>query len=239
LNRIWILICMLSLTLCGIATAQDDRPLGDVARDARAAKSSAAKAAKVVTNDEVPAATDQGGNAPLSGDKEAYCEKLRLRKDPWAEQNCAALRLDMGTEYEELTARIFEIDKNLCGARGGKGVPAKMSNDAQLVAQSREVSALNEKFQEMMKAQMKAYMDTQIEANAIRKEEVEELSTAAPNWERPTNQMSADEKQRFEEIDRKYKARIQEKDDLGKRILARGARYAVDQDRMSLVCDNH
>ena len=230
---------MLSLTLCGIATAQDDRPLGDVARDARAAKSSAAKAAKVVTNDEVPAATAQGGNAPLSGDKGAYCEKLRRRKDPWAEQNCAALRLDMGTEYEELTARIFAIDKNLCGARGGKGVPAKMSNDAQLVAQSREVSALNEKFQEMMKAQMKAYMDTQIEANAIRKEEVEELSTAAPNWERPTNQMSADEKQRFEEIDRKYKARIQQKDDLGKRILARGARYAVDQDRMSLVCDNH
>jgi hypothetical protein len=238
LNRASILICTLSLTLCGIASAQDDRPLGDVARDARAAKSSAPKAAKVVTNDEVPASADQGASGPLSADKAAYCEKLRLRKDPWAEQNCAALRLDMGSEYEDLTARIFAIDKNLCGARGGKGLPAKMSNDSQLAAQAREVSALNEKFQEMMKAQMKAYMDTQIEANAIRKEEVEELSTAAPNWERPTNQMSAGEKQRFEEIDRKYKARIQEKDDLGKRILARGERYAVDQDRMALVCDS-
>jgi hypothetical protein len=238
LIRASVLIGMLLFTLCGTASAQDDRPLGDVARDARAAKSSAPKAAKVVTNDEVPASASEGGNGPLSGDKAAYCEELRRRKDTSAEQNCAFLRLDMGSEYEELTARILALDKNLCGARGGKGLPGKTANDPQLAAQSREVSALNEKFQEMMKAQMKAYMDTQIEANAIRKEEVEELSTAAPNWERPTNQMSPDEKQRFEEIDRKYKARIQEKDDLGKRILARGGRYAVDQDRMALVCDS-
>jgi hypothetical protein len=238
LSRISILICMSLLTLCGTAFAQDDRPLGDLARDARAAKSSAPKAAKVVTNDEVPASAAQGGNAPLSADKEAYCEKSRLRKDPSAEQNCAFLRLDMGSEYEDLTARILALDKNLCGVRGGKGLPGKTANDPQLAAQSREVSALNEKFQQMMKAQMKIYTDAQIAANAIRKEEVEELSSAAPNWERPTNQMSADEKQRFEEIDRRYKARIQEKDDLGKRILARGGRYAVDQDRMSLVCDS-
>jgi hypothetical protein len=239
LTRISILICALSLTLCGVASAQDDRPLGDVARDTRAAKSSAPKSTKVVTNDEVPASADQAGNQQVSPEKQAYCEKLRQLKVSSAEQYCAALRLDMGSGYEDLTARIFAISKNLCGATAGKGLPSKTSNDPQLVAQTREVNALREKFQEMMKAQMKSYVDTQVEANAIRKEEVEELSTAAPNWERPTDQMSAAEKQRFEEIDRKYKARIQEQDDLANRILARGARYAVDQDRMSLVCESH
>ncbi len=239
MRRISILICILSLTLCGIASAQDDRPLGDVARDTRAAKSAAPKAVKVVTNDEVPASGDQGAGAPLSGDKQAYCEKLRQLKVPSAEQSCTALRLDMGSEYEELTARIFAIDKNICVATAGKGSAGKRANDPQLVAQTREVSGLHEKFQEMMKAQMKAYTDALVAANEIRKEEVEELSTAAPNWERPTSQMRPGEQQRFEEIDRKYKARIQEKEDLQQRILARGTRYAVDQDRMSQVCDSH
>ena len=239
MSRTAIFICIMSLTLCGAASAQDDRPLGDVARDARAAKSSAPKAAKVVTNDEVPASADQGASAPLSGDKQAYCEKLRQLKVPLAEQSCAALRLDMGSEYEDLTARIFAIDKTICVATAGKGSAGKMANDPQLVAQAREVSGLHEKFMEMMKAQMKAYSDALVAANEIRKEEVEELSTAAPNWERPTSQMGPGEQQRFEEIDRKYKPRIQEKEDLAQRILARGRRYAVDKDRMSQVCDSH
>lgn len=239
MSRTAIFICVLSLTFCGMASAQDDRPLGDVARDARAAKSSTPKSAKVVTNDEVPAISGQNGNGPLSADKQAYCEAMRQRKDPAAEQNCAALRLDMGSEYEDLTSRILAIDKNLCGSTGGKTLASRMANDPQLAAQVRELSALNEKFQEMMKAQMKLFTNAEVDANAIRKEEVEELSTAAPHWERPTNQMSPDERERFEQIDSKYKPRIQEKEDLAQRILARGQRYAIDQDRMSQACDSH
>jgi hypothetical protein len=239
LNQASIFICVLSLTFCGVASAQDERPLGDVARDARAAKSSAPRAAKVITNDQVPASTEQGGNGPLSAEKEAYCEELRRRKDPSAEQNCALLRLDMGSEYEDLTARIFALDKNLCGATGGKGLPTMMPKDPQLAAQTREVSALNEKFLEMMKAQMKVFSDAEIDTMAIRKEEAAELSTAAPNWERPTDQSTALEKQRFEEIDKKYKPRIQEKDDAAQRIRGRGLRYLVDQARMQNVCDSH
>jgi hypothetical protein len=232
-------VCILSLTLCGAASAQDERPLGDVARDARAAKSSEPKAAKVVTNDQVPASVDQGGNGPLSAEKEAYCEEMRRRKDSVAEQGCALLRLDMGSEYEDLTARILTLEKNLCGAAGGKGLPTTMPKDPQLAAQARELSALSVKFFEMMKAQMKPYSDAEIEVNAIRKEEAEELATAAPNWERPANQVSALEKQRFEDIDKKYKARIQEKEDAAQRIRARGVRFLVDQGRMEQVCDSH
>jgi hypothetical protein len=230
---------MLSLTLCGAASAQDDRPLGDVARYARAAKSSAPKAAKVVTNDEVPAAADQGGKGPLSAEKEAYCEELRRRKDAAAEQGCALLRLDMGSEYEDLTARISALNKNLCAATGGKGLPTKMPDDPQLAAQTREVSALNEKLLEMTKAQMKVFSDLEIETMSIRKEEAAELSTAAPNWERPTDQSTALERQRFEEIERKYKPRIQEIDDAAQRIRARAMRYLVDQARMQNVCNSH
>lgn len=230
---------MLSLTFCGAAAAQDDRPLGDVARDARAAKSSGPKATRVVTNDEVPASADQTGNGPLSAEKEAYCEEMRRRKDSAAEQGCALLRLDMGSEYEDLTARILTLEKNLCGVAGGKGLPTMMPKDPQLAAQTRELSALSVKFMDMMKAQMKPYTEAEMKVNAIRKEEAEELSTAAPNWERPANQVSPAERQRFEEIDKKYKARIQEKEDAVQRIRARGVRYLVDEGRMETVCDGH
>jgi hypothetical protein len=239
LNQASIPIFVLSLTLCGPAFAQDERPLGDVARDTRAAKSTAPKAAKVFTNDEVPDKADQSGKGPLSAEKEAYCEELRRRKDPSAEQNCELLRLDMGSEYEDLTARIFALDKNLCGATGGKGLPTRMPNDPQLAAQTRELSALNEKFLEMMNAQMKVFSNAEIETMAIRKEEAAELATAAPNWERPTEQSTALEKQRFEEIEKKYKPRIQEKDDAAQRIRPRGLRYLVDQARMQNVCNIH
>ncbi len=239
MSRATTLICMLLLALCGAASAQDERPLGDVARDARAARSSSPKAAKVVTNDEVPASAGQGAGGPLSADKAAYCEEMRRRKDSVAEQGCALLGIDMGSEYEDLTARILTLEKNLCGATGGKGLPTIMPKDPQLAAQTRELSALSVKFMEMMKAQMKPYSDAESEVNAIRKEEAEELSTAAPNWERPANQVSPAERQRFEEIDKKYKARIQEKEDVVLRLRARGVRYLVDEGRMEHACDSH
>jgi hypothetical protein len=239
MSRALILICTLSLTLCGVASAQDDRPLGDVARDSRAAKSSAPKAAKVVTNDEVPASTDQGGSGPLSGEKEAYCEELRRRKDTAAEEGCALLRIDMGSEYEDLMVRAIALEKNLCGAAGGKGLPSTVPKDSQFAAQTRELSELSVRFLDMMKAQTKAYTDAEIKVNAVRKEEAVELSTAAPNWERPANQVSPAERERFEEIDKKYKARIQEKEEAAQRMRARSVRYLVDQGRMQHVCDNH
>ena len=234
-----MVVWILSLSLCGVASAQDDRPLGDVARDTRAAKSSAPKAAKVVTNDEVPASSDQGAGGPLSDDKAAYCEALRRRKDPSAEQNCALLRINMGSEYEDLTARIVALQKSLCGVTAGKSVPATMLNDPQLAAQARELSALNEKLLEMMKAEMKKFSDTEIATMAIRKEEAAELATAAPNWERPDDQTTALEKQRFAEIEAKYKPRLQVADDAAQRIRPRGLRYLVDQARIQDVCSSH
>jgi hypothetical protein len=239
LTRISIFIYVLYLTFCGVASAQDDRPLGDVARDSRAAKSSAPKAAKVVTNDQVPSSTDQSGNGPLSAEKAAYCEELRRRRDPAAEQGCTLLRIDMGSEYEDLMVRVLTLEKSLCGATGGKGLPSTLPKDPQFAPQTRELSALSVKFLDMMKAQMKAYSDAEAGVLAIRKEEAAELAIAAPNWERPDNQVSPAEKQRFEEIDQKYKARVQEKEDAAERARNRGVRFVLDQGRMQHVCDSH
>jgi hypothetical protein len=88
------------LIFTGVACAQDDKPLGDVTREARAAKSSQPKAAEVVTNDSIPGGKDQAAADKLSADKQAFCNYLRQRKDTAAEQGCMLLGIDMGPEYE-------------------------------------------------------------------------------------------------------------------------------------------
>lgn len=99
------------LVLSGVSTlAQDDKPLGDLAREARASKSAQPKSAKVTTNDDVPSSEAAVGGA-LSARKQDARDELRRRKDMTAEQNCLLLALDMGSEYEALTARLFELGK--------------------------------------------------------------------------------------------------------------------------------
>ena len=57
------------------ASAQEDKPLGDVARAERAGKSSAPKSAKVTTNDEIPSSPEISGGT-LSAPKQAFCDEL-------------------------------------------------------------------------------------------------------------------------------------------------------------------
>jgi hypothetical protein len=109
------------LILAKASCAQENKPLGDMAREARAAKSSSPKSATVITNDDVPSGKNQGVTGKLSPDKQAFCDKLRQRKDPAAEQGCALMSVDMGPEYENLTSRYAELAENLCGASEDEG----------------------------------------------------------------------------------------------------------------------
>jgi hypothetical protein len=240
LKRAATLPSLLFLIFANIAFAQDDKPLGDVAREARAAKSSSPKSATVVTNDDVPASRNQIGTRKLSPDKQALCDELHQRKDPTAEQGCALLSIDMGSEYEDLTARAIELGKGLCGASGGKGLPTSLPNDPALAAQTREMNALTAKFMEMMKAQMKTFSDAEGAVNDVREEEYHEEATDLPDWRNPeVLAANPQEQQRFREIEAKYKSRIQEKEDAAQQIKRRGVRFLLDFGRMEHVCDHH
>jgi len=240
LKRAATLPSLLFLIFANIAFAQDDKPLGDVAREARAAKSSSPKSATVVTNDDVPASRNQIGTRKLSPDKQALCDELHQRKDPTAEQGCALLSIDMGSEYEDLTARTIDLGKGLCGASGGKGLPTSLPNDPALAAQTREMNALTAKFMEMMKAQMKTFSDAEGAVNDVREEEYREEATDLPDWRNPeVLAANPQEQQRLREIEDKYKSRIQEKEDAAQQIKRRGVRFLLDFGRMEHVCDHH
>lgn len=226
------------LIFAGATLAQDDTPLGDVAREARAEKSSQPKAATVVTNDNIPSRKDEAGSGKLSPDKQAFCDYLRQRKDTAAEQGCMLLGIDMGSEYEDLTARYFQLAKGLCGATGGRGLPTMAPRDPALAAQYREGSALSAKFLELMKAEMKMLSDAEGGVNAVRQEEFDRLGTDVPDWKNPAALLAnPQEKQRFSEIEEEYKPRIQEKDEVVGQIRRRGVRFLLDEGRMGNVCE--
>lgn len=226
------------LIFTGVAWAQDDEPLGDVAREARAAKSSQPKAAAVVTNDSIPSGKDQAVAGKLFPDKQAFCNYLRQRKDPAAEQGCMLLGMDMGSEYEELMVRYVQLAKGLCGAGGGRGLPTSAPRDPALAAQYRDGSALYGKFMGMMQAEMKNMSDAEGEVNAVRQEEFSELAQDVPDWKNTTALLAnPQEKQRFSEIEEKYRPRLQEKEDVVGQMRRRGVRFLLDEARIEHVCE--
>jgi hypothetical protein len=105
----FLLILFFACFSC-VARAQDTQSqpqsLGDVGPQARAAKSSAPKSAIVLDDDNMPESKGRaGGGGKLSPDKQAFCDELRRRKDPIAEQACASLAINTGSEYENMTTR--------------------------------------------------------------------------------------------------------------------------------------
>ena len=230
------------LILASAAFAQDDKPLGDIARDARAAKSSAPKSAKVVTDDDVPGAKKQAGLAvgKLTPQKQAFCDQLRARKDPAAEQSCALLGIDMGAEYEDLTARYFELAKGLCGANGGKGLPNYEPKDAVHAAQWRELSALGTKFGAMMQAEMKSMNTAGAPYAALQQEYQAEIAKNVPDIRNP-DAIAANpaEKERFRQIGEKYKPLLAEAEQPLQQIKVRLLRYMLDTGLLQRVCDDY
>jgi hypothetical protein len=237
------LLLILSLAaFADVAHAQDaqsqPQSLGDVARQTRAAKSSAPKSATVVDDDNMPKSEGgAGGGGKLSPDKQAFCDEVRQRKDPAAEQVCAVLGMDMGLEYESMTARYAEAEKNVCPGNGGH-LPKSDPKNPSLVAQYRELSEISAKFEAMMDAQMKTVKNSEAALNAIRMEKYREEYAEVPHL-RNNADLSAEEKQRFLEIEEKYKARERESEEASTQQRSRGLRYVYDTARLQELCDHH
>ncbi len=231
----------LLLTFATTMSAQDNQSLslGDVARQARAAKTSAPRSTTVVTDDNLPKSKNQAATGKLSPEKQAFCDELRQRKDPMAEQGCAVLAIDMGPEYEDLIARYVELAKSVCAANHGQ-MPSTPPADPAIAAQWRELTNVAGRFAEMMKTEMKAFSGSEAVVNAIRQEEFTELAANVPDWNNAAA-MSANpqKKQRFLDIQNKYRSRIQEKEDASNQEKARGQRFLYDIARLQQACGQH
>jgi len=234
---------LLFLIFASATPAQDDQSqsLGDVARQARAAKSTAPKSATVLDDDNLPkskgGAGSAGGGGKLSPDKQAFCDEVRQRKDPAAERICAVLSIDMGSEYENMTARYVELAKNVCGANGGH-FPKSDPKDPALAAQARELGQLSAKFFTMMDAELKAVKDSDTALAALRMEKAREQIAAVPSLDN-NKDLSNTDKQKFDEIAEKYKSREQEKDEAASQQRARALRYVYDTARLQELCSQH
>jgi hypothetical protein len=225
-----------TLVLLGFSTfAQDDKPLGDVARESRACKPSQPEAAKVATNDDVPSSEAVGG--ALSPQKQHFCDEFRRKKDYSAEQNCSLLALDMGSEYETLTARVFKLNEGLCAAYGGR-IPTNIRRDAPHGAEACEVSELYVRFLEMWELEMNAFNAAERELNAVRQEHYRELDSNLPGWNKRTGPFTdPQEKQRFRDIEAKYRPREEEKEKVVDRMRPRGIRFLLDQALWDNICE--
>jgi hypothetical protein len=235
---------VLIVSFASIAHAQDSQSqpqsLGDVARQARAAKSSTPKTAVVLDDDNLPKSkggTERGGK--LSPDKQAYCDELRQRKDPDAEQACAALAVDMGPDYEDVFARYVELAENLCVANGGR-LPSSEPKDPALSAQWHELIAVSQKFGQVMNPETKLLIDAEKGSDIIRQEEVREFDKSAPDWRNPSAlAANPQEKQRYNEITAEYNARIAAHETAIMNEKARGRRFVVDMMRLRDTCAPH
>jgi hypothetical protein len=230
------------LILATGAFAQDDKPLGDIARDARAAKSSAPKSAKVVTDDDVPGGRKQAGLAvgKLTPAKQVFCDQLRARKDTAAEQGCALLGIDMGEQYEDLIARYYELAKGLCGANGGRGLPNYEPKDAAHAAQWRELSALGAKYGVMWEAEKKSTNTASAPYATLQQEYQSEIAKNVPDIRNP-DAIAANpaEKERFREIEDKYKPLLEEAEQPIQQERLRMMRYGLDMALMQDVCGDN
>jgi hypothetical protein len=244
--RVAALSFLLIVSFASIAHAQDGQSpsqpqlLGDVARQARAAKSSTPKSAVVLDDDNMPKSKNGAANGgKLSADKQAYCDELRQRKQPDAEQSCAALAIDMGPEYEDVFGRYVELAKSVCASNGGR-LPTSEPKDPALSAQWHELINAGGKFNELMKPETKSLIDAEKATEDIRQEETRELDKSVPDWRNAavlaTNPR---EKQRYNEIDAEYKARIAAHENGAVNEKARWQRFIVDTMRLQQVCNQH
>jgi hypothetical protein len=236
---------VLGLAVTGIiassAAFAQDKPLGDVARENRAAKSSQAQQVpKVITNDDLPSgssgSSQSGGK--LSPDKQAFCDELKARKDPGADWGCAALALDMGTEYEDTVSRIIVLSNDLCAASHGS-IPTSRPVDPSLASKWDELSALGKRYNQMLEELKNAQLATDTKGAAIQQEEYREME-ALPDFRNPEKLKSnPEELQKFLDIEAKYKDRLQAPEAADAGEAQRGRRILLDMTRMGQVCGGH
>ena len=147
------------------------------------------------------------------------------------------LALDMGAEYETLTARAFELGKGLCAANHGR-LPTNVRRDSALGPQACELDTLYTRFMELMGGLMKTQNVAESELNAVRQEHFTELTSDVPDL-RNFAALSAnpEEKRRFRDIEEKYRPREEEKQKIVDQIRTRGVRFLLDNALWEKICD--
>jgi hypothetical protein len=65
-------------------------------------------------------------------------------------ESCAALQIDMGSDYERLVARGVELEKEMC-AYGQGSMPQSTPDDAKLAADFQELGRISEEFDQRIK----------------------------------------------------------------------------------------
>ena len=182
---------------------------------------------------------DTASASKLSADRQSFCDEWRKRKDPSAEQVCAVLAVDMGQEYEALAERFTQLAKAVCVANNGQ-MPATQPQDPALAAQWRDLSAANAKFSEMMKEEMKTLSDAEAAVKSISEEELREASEKLPDWpDAHAVAHNPQEKQRFREIQEKYKPRIRGVEQIAAQEKPRVQKYFYDLERVQEICGRH
>lgn len=175
----------------------------------------------------------------LSADRQSFCDELRKRKDPSAEQACAAFSVNIGPEYEALAERFTQLAKAVCAANNGQ-MPSTQPQDPTLAAQWRDLSATNAKFSEMMKEEMKTLSDAEAAVKSISEEELREASEKLPDWpDAHAVAHNPQEEQRFHEIQEKYKPRIQGVEQIATQEKPRVQKYFYDLERTQEICGRH
>lgn len=215
------------------AFVQEEKPLGDVARETRASKSSSPGTTKVITNDDISPSVDQRGTNDRLPDKQAYCEGLSVQDKQQAEKACAALSealsIEMGPDYESLVSRELELGKTLCGAGGGKGLPTSEPADSQAAARYRQWDALGERFGELWNLEKKNLEREVLDLNEARERE---LKAAAPDLNNPAAlAANKQESERYLAISNKYAQ-------LATAAERRLSRFFLDWGRLESVCDS-
>jgi hypothetical protein len=249
-----LILILAVLAFASVTRAQGNQPQpesqtqspGDAARQARDATSSAPKSVTVVADDNPPnstnqaaVSTNQAGAPKLSVDRQAFCDELRKRKDPASEQACAAIAVDIGAQYEALADRFTQLAKSVCTANNGQ-MPTTQPQDPALAAQWRNLSATNAKFSQMMKEEMKTLSDAEAAVKSISEEELREASEKLPDWpDAHAVAHNPQEKQRFHEIQEKYRPRIQGVEQIAAQEKPRVQKYFYDLERTQEICGRH
>jgi hypothetical protein len=185
------------------------------------------------------APTNQTAANKLSPDRQTFCDELRKRKDPSAEQACAALLVDMGQEYEALADRFTQLAKAVCAANNGQ-MPATQPQDPALAGQWRDLSAANARFSELMKEEMKTLSEAEAAVKSISEEELREASEKLADWpDAHAVAHNPQEKQRFQEIQEKYKPRIHGAEQIAAQEKPRVQKYFYDLERVQEICGRH
>jgi len=220
------------LVLFGPATrAQQEQPsLGEVARQNMAAKSSQpAKAAKVITDEGIHSGTTRDSAQPqrkFDPDIQEFCNQLKNSKQQAAENDCAALRIDMGSDYDNVITQYWQVQQDICAA-----LLARQPRSESRETQARE---LHQKWFVFKDREAVAILTAQSAYAAVQAEKTDALKAKGLFSGAPGG-LTPNESDDLKYVKEKYEPRVREKEAAVSRAHLRLVRIIADRERFD-VC---